>query len=58
MGGMHGFGRVEPEADEPVFHAPWEGRTFGLMVATAARELRAGSIRPAIEAIDPATYLA
>jgi nitrile hydratase subunit beta len=58
MGGMHGFGRVEPEADEPVFHAPWEGRTFGLMVATAARGLRAGSIRPAIEAIDPATYLA
>ena len=25
MGGMHGFGRVEPEADEPVFHAPWGG---------------------------------
>jgi nitrile hydratase beta subunit len=58
MGGMHGFGRVEPEADEPVFHAPWEGRTVGLMIATVARGLRAGSIRPAIEAIDPATYLA
>ena len=24
MGGMHGFGPVEPEADEPVFHAEWE----------------------------------
>ena len=58
MGGMHGFGRVEPEPDEPVFHAPWEGRVFGLMIATAARGLREGSIRPAIEAIDPATYLA
>ena len=58
MGGMHGFGRVEPEADEPVFHAPWEGRTLGLMVATEARGLRHGSIRPAIEQIDPATYLA
>ena len=22
MGGMHGFGKVEPEKDEPVFHAP------------------------------------
>jgi len=58
LGGMHGFGPVVPEPDEPVFHAPWEGRTFGLMVATAARGLREGSIRPAIEAIDPATYLA
>ena len=27
MGGMHGFGKVEPEPNEPVFHAPWEGRT-------------------------------
>jgi hypothetical protein len=24
LGGMHGFGPVEREADEPVFHAPWE----------------------------------
>ena len=24
MGGMHGFGPVLPEANEPVFHAPWE----------------------------------
>ena len=30
MGGMHGFGKVEPEQDEPVFHAPWEGRTLAL----------------------------
>ncbi len=58
MGGMHGFGPVEPEADEPVFHAPWEARTLGLMIATGARGLRTGSIRPAIEQIDPATYLA
>ncbi len=58
MGGMHGFGPIEPEADEPVFHEPWEGRAFGLVVATSGRGLRAGSIRPAIEAIDPATYLA
>lgn len=58
MGGMHGFGPVEPEPDELVFHEPWEGRTFGLMVATSATGLRTGSIRPAIEDIDPATYLA
>jgi hypothetical protein len=24
MGGAHGFGPVEPEPDEPVFHAEWE----------------------------------
>ena len=30
MGGMHGFGRVEPEADEPTFHATWEGRMLGM----------------------------
>ena len=30
MGGMHGFGKVEPEPDEPVFHEKWEGRVFAL----------------------------
>jgi nitrile hydratase len=30
MGGMHGFGAVEPEPDEPVFHAPWEGRALAM----------------------------
>jgi nitrile hydratase len=30
MGGMHGFGRVEPEPNEPVFHAPWEGRVMAM----------------------------
>lgn len=57
MGGMHGFGPVLPEHDEPVFHAPWEGRTMGLMIATGVRGVRRGSIRPDIEALDPATYL-
>lgn len=30
MGGMDGFGKVEVEKDEPVFHAPWEGRVLAL----------------------------
>ena len=30
MGGVDGRGPVEPEPNEPVFHAPWEGRVFGL----------------------------
>jgi nitrile hydratase len=30
MGGMHGFGSVEPEPNEPAFHAPWEGRVLAM----------------------------
>jgi nitrile hydratase len=60
---MHGFGPVirdpsERALDEPTFHEPWEGRTFGLVVATSAKGLRTGSTRPAIERIEPAGYLA
>jgi nitrile hydratase subunit beta len=33
MGGVKGFGPVEPEANEPVFHADWERRAFALTVA-------------------------
>ena len=36
MGGMDGFGKVEPEADEPVFHAPWEGRVMAMNRAMGA----------------------
>ena len=33
MGGMHGFGPVEPEPNEPPFHAPWEGRVLAMQRA-------------------------
>ena len=33
MGGVKGFGKVEPERDEPVFHAEWEKRAFALTLA-------------------------
>jgi nitrile hydratase subunit beta len=33
MGGVAGFGRVQPEADEPAFHADWERRVFALTLA-------------------------
>ena len=38
LGGMHGFGPInaEPEAEEPVFHAEWEKRVFGLILTTGA----------------------
>ncbi len=36
IGGLAGFGPVnpEPEAQESVFHADWERRTFGMLQAT------------------------
>ena len=58
MGGMHGFGEVLAEPDEPVFHDRWEGRVAGLMITTSAKGLRRGQLRPAIEAIPAAEYLA
>lgn len=35
LGGMHGFGPVTPEPNEPVFHAEWERRAFALTLAMA-----------------------
>ena len=36
MGGVHGFGPVVAEADEPPFHAEWERRVFALTIALGA----------------------
>jgi hypothetical protein len=33
MGGMDGFGKIEAEKNEPVFHAEWEGRVLALQRA-------------------------
>ena len=58
MGGMHGFGRVEPEPAEPPFHARWEGRVFALQRAlsrTGLWTIDAG--RASLEALPPLDYL-
>lgn len=58
MGGMHGFGPVLPEANEPVFHAPWEGRVRGMFVLMGAwRRWNIDASRHAIEQLPPADYL-
>jgi nitrile hydratase beta subunit len=36
MGGMHGFGPVAPDPNEPLFHAPWEARALALTLAAGA----------------------
>src|SRR4029078_6837026 len=59
MGGMHGFGKVEPDADERPFHAPWEARVLAMQ--RAIRFARAWNIdmsRDAIERQPPQRYLA
>jgi nitrile hydratase subunit beta len=58
MGGMHGFGPVAPEANEPVFHAGWEGRVLALNRAMSfARLWNIDMSRAAIEALPPDVYL-
>jgi nitrile hydratase subunit beta len=58
MGGMDGFGKVEPEADEPVFHASWEGRVIAVMRAMgAAGAWNLDMFRDAREHQLPSVYL-
>ncbi len=58
MGGMHGFGKVEPEKDEPVFHAAWEGHVLALQRAMRyADAFTIDQSRAAIEELPPDVYL-
>jgi nitrile hydratase len=58
LGGMHGFGLVVTEPNEPVFHASWERRVFGIQIALLLRGLwGVDEIRHSIESVDPARYL-
>jgi nitrile hydratase beta subunit len=58
MGGMHGFGPVEPEPNEPVFHSDWEARTLALNRAMSyARAWNIDMSRAAIEMLAPDVYL-
>ncbi len=55
---MHGFGEIEVESDEPVFHAAWEGRVFGVAsLALGAGIANTDRFRHAIERLDPVEYL-
>jgi nitrile hydratase beta subunit len=58
MGGMEGFGPIQYEKDEPVFHARWEARTFALNRAMGAwRKWNIDAGRYQIELIPAADYL-
>ena len=58
MGGMHGFGPVEPEPNEPVFHADWEKRVLAMQRAmgyTGLWTIDGG--RASLENLPPIDYL-
>ncbi|HEU4340542.1 MAG TPA: nitrile hydratase subunit beta [Candidatus Binatia bacterium] len=58
MGGMDGFGKVDPEPNEPAFHQRWEGRV--LAMSRAIRALGVWNIdwdRYGIELLPPHVYL-
>ena len=58
MGGLQGFGPVEPERGEPPFHAPWEKRALGITLAMGASgQWSIDQSRSARESLPPAAYL-
>ncbi len=59
VGGMWGFGPVQPEVEEPPFHAEWEARVLGLNRVLMSRGIyNLDEFRDAIERIDPKRYFA
>jgi len=58
LGGMHGFGPVEREENEPPFHADWERAIRALFTTVYVQRLATvAEGRHAIERMDPARYL-
>lgn len=58
MGGMHGFGPVVREENEPLFHAGWEARVRSIMYLTIGQSLyNLDAFRYGIEQMAPAEYL-
>lgn len=58
LGGLAGFGPVEVEPDEPVFHEAWERGAFGANIAANLAGLfNGGRFRHSIERMDPGHYL-
>jgi nitrile hydratase beta subunit len=58
MGGMDGFGKVEAEPNEPMFHTEWEGRVLAMVRAMgAAGAFNIDASRFYREALPPEVYL-
>ena len=58
MGGMDGFGKVEPEPNEPMFHSQWEVRVLAMVRAMgAAGAFNIDASRYYREMLPPVVYL-
>ena len=58
VGGMQGFGQVQPLTDAPPFAEPWEGKAF--VIGALAARISGGNLhafRHAIERVPPREYL-
>lgn len=58
LGGQMGFGPVDPEKDEPLYHAAWEPRAMALTIAAGGMgHWSIDESRHARESLRPADYL-
>jgi nitrile hydratase beta subunit len=58
IGGMDGFGPVEAEKNEPVFHYPWEAKSLGIsLVMGGWRKWNLEQTRYSTERFSPRQYL-
>ena len=60
LGGMSGFGAVDVEPNEPVFHESWEALAFALnaLGIGPVKAYNVDEYRHSVERMDPAHYLA
>lgn len=58
MGGLHGFGLVEQELNEPVFHSFWESRVFCMTQVLDTKQIwNLDEHRHEIELMSPDAYI-
>jgi nitrile hydratase len=58
LGGMHGFGPINPEPNEPVFHYDWERRVLGVGIAGfGGGWYNSDQLRHAMERMGAVAYL-
>jgi nitrile hydratase len=58
MGGMHGFGPIVREENEPLFHAAWEAHVRAMATLAMGRDyFNIDAFRYGIERMEPAHYL-
>ena len=57
-GGRHGYGPIDIDPEQPIFHADWERRMFGMFIlAFGGGHFNIDQFRSAIEQMRPAEYL-